>query len=424
MSETIPRRPRRNGLITIVTAIATAAGVAAAVALTTAPASAIPEEDVPPIGTDSGRIALPIHCEITTPDLGDAKIYDLYTHVTIEGVAPTVLGPGQQFFLTQGRGSMTFPKELTSLAGLFGIDRADATIKEMNIGATNASPDVYNIAEDPIELKDIPISPGEDLTVEVPEDGSTFPDIGPFTAPDRGTVTLRFDGALVFVKMKSKWGYTINLKADCKPVAGNALLTKAVGGPAGQPPAAFHGAPMNYPKDIEPNTQFGIINAEYFCTAPGFGKKFRAGVAVGAYTPLSVSRGGSIEFTEASSAIVLPPETVNQMMDLGFEKGSATTRELNIMAEGGSPKVVNVGDGFEIPEQTLVRDKQHVISVPNDGSTLTAGPWRPDAGSSNVRLTLGTAGVDFTVDGISEPISVTCAAPDPEVILLDAPVTE
>ncbi|WP_091455506.1 hypothetical protein [Actinokineospora iranica] len=406
------------------TLTALTAAVSGTVVLTLAvqgSAVALKPAELPPIGADSGRFNLPITCAITMPDLGGVKVLDLPLNVDIQGVAPTQLGPGQQFFLTQGSGSMTFPRWLTDFGATFGFTKVDAVVNQMNIGAANASPAQINITEKPIAIKDIKLEQGKELTVRLPVDQTaTFPDIGPFTAPDSGIVTLQFNSASVMINLKASWGFTMKVKADCKPVAGNALLSMAVGGPAGLPPLAYHNVPMNFPP-IPVNNQIGIINSPYRCTV--LDAPFDVGIAVGAFTPLSVTRTGSIEFTESSGALIIPAATVDKLLKAGITKASGRVKELNLVAEGGSPKISNVlGDGFPIPETTLVQGQDLVVELPPNGATLTAGPWTPDAGSNHVKISLGTASAELSFNGAA-PTSATCAVPSPEVILLDAPVT-
>ncbi|OLR94021.1 hypothetical protein [Actinokineospora bangkokensis] len=419
MSEVQRRRPGR--LRTAVAAVAVAAGAAAGTWAVVPAAEALPVETVPPIGADSGRFALPINCEITLPDFGGIKVLDLPTTVDIQGVAPTQLRPGQQFYLTEGKGGMVFPSWLPSLAGVVGITKVDANLVEMNIGAKGASPSKINISPaGGLLLRDIPLQFGKDLDVRVPVDGGTFPDIGPYTAPADGVVTLQFDSALVDITLKADWGLRLAVKAKCLPVAGNALLSMAVGGEPGGEPVAFHGVPMDQFQPVAANNQVGIINSPYKCTV--LGAPFDVGIAVGANTPLSVKNGGSITFTNASGALVVPKATVDQLIAAGFRKVSGKVNALNLQATGGSPKQLNVlGQGFPIPETALVAGKDIIVPLPPSG-TLTAGPWKPDLLSSHVKISLGTADADLVFDG-GQPTKASCAVPSPEVILLDAPVT-
>lgn len=396
--------------------------LAAAAALACAtPAQALTPTDLPPVGADAGRFSLPIDCAITDTDLGGISVFDLKTSVDIQGVAPASLGPGQQFFLTEGSGSMTFPSWLTGLGAAVGITTADATVREMNIGARNATPAAINLASTPIQIPGIPITGGKDLVVGLPTGGGTFPDIGPYTAPDHGIVTLEFTGAVVDVALKASWGLVLHLRASCTPVAGNGLLSMAVGGAPGQPPAAFHGVPLHYPA-VGVNQQVGIIHAPYRCTA--LGSRFDVGIAVGAQLPLSVDRATGLTFTDASGALVLPAGTVNQLLDAGFTGAAGTVTELTLTVDGGTPTSQNVipAGGIPIPPTAFTRGQPLVVPLPA-GGTLTAGPYLPAAGANHLVVSLGTAAATLRFTGGTGDVSATCAAPDPQVVLYDAPVT-
>ncbi|WP_235960892.1 DUF6801 domain-containing protein [Actinomadura macrotermitis] len=379
------------------------------------PAGALPLKDVPEVGVDTGRFKLPIGCTISMAGL---PFFYLPVDVDVQGVAPVQLGPGQEFWLTQGSGSITFPSWLTALAPLLGLSKADAKITDLSIGASTSTPESINIAKDrPFEVKDIKIDAGKPLKVGLPLSG-TF-DVGPFKAAPSGATTLKFDRALAEVDLRSDAGFSLPIKADCKPSAGNALLKIAIGGPAGQPPAKIKDAPLNF-AEPETNQLIGIINAPYACTLGG--EPMDIGVAVGGHIPLTVKRGGTFSFTESSGALTVPAATVNKLIAKGHTKIAGRVTTLNLRVEGGTPAVQNVAAaGIDIPETTLVRDRKIVVSLPA-GGTLTAGPFTPDAGAKSVAVLLGEAAASFTFDD-GTPATGTCAAPSPKVYLVENPVT-
>jgi len=410
-------RRRRNSLLR--KGLALTATAAAVVALTSAgPAQALNIPDVPAIGVDTGRFNLPISCAITLPDLAGIKILDLGTSVDVQGVVTTSLGPGQQFYLTQGSGFIEFPTWLSELAAAVGINRVDATITELDISASDSTPPSINVAEDPQTIIDIPIESGKPLVVGLPLEG-TF-DVGPYTAPNSGTTTLAFEQAVAHVTLKASWGLQIKVDAKCLPTAGNALLTLGIGGAPGQPPSKITGAPLNFPP-VAPEYLDGIINAPYKCSFGG--ESIDAGIAVGGTIPLSVTRNGSMSFTKASGALTIPKATVNKLLDMGFKGSfSGVVNELNLNVRGGTPAVQNVAQGITIPSTPLVRDKDIILSLPTTG-TITAGPFRPTATSESVAISLGTAKATFRFDGNAGEIAINCAKPFPEVFLVENPVT-
>ncbi|MFD0688083.1 hypothetical protein [Actinomadura fibrosa] len=410
----VRRGPVRTALLAVVGALALLVSV-----LGTPPANAIPPQDLPDVGVDTGRFKLPIACTINFA--GVLPVLWLPLDVDIQGVAPVQLGPGQEFWLTQGSGSITFPDWLTSLAPILGIDKADATISDMSIGATNSTPSAVNIAKDPIKLTGIPVEAGKPLKVGLPAPGASLFDVGPYTAPQSGKVTLGFNSAVAQVDLRSSAGFSLPITADCKPRGGNALLTIAVGGRAGQPPAKIHGAPLNFPEP-KSGELAGIINAPYQCTWNG--QPHDVGIAVGADgIPLTVSKSGSFSFTNASGALTVPKETVNGLLDQGVKTVSGKVSELNLEVEGGTPQTLNVipGQGVPIPATTLVRDQRLVVPLPASG-TLTAGPFTPSSGSQNVRVVLGSASAQLAFNG-GAATQATCGKPSPAVYLVDNPVT-
>ncbi|RAY15993.1 hypothetical protein DPM19_07570 [Actinomadura craniellae] len=380
------------------------------------PAQALPLDNVPEVGVDTGRFKLPINCKIILG--GVLPIFNLGSDVDVQGVAPVQLGPGQEFWLTQGSGNITIPSWLTFLAPLLGITKADARVTDLSIGASNSTPASINIAKEPVEIKDIAFEPGQPLKVGLPlKAGETF-DVGPYTAPGSGSVTFKFDHAVAEITLKSDWGFTLPITADCTASQGNALLTVAVGGPAGQPPAKIHGAPLNFPEPAS-NEVVGIINAPYTCTLGG--QPVDVGIAVGGHFPLSIKKGTNFSFTNASGALTIPAKTVNKLLDMGYTTAAGKVTKLELLTEGGTPASMNVAaNGIDIPTTPLERDKKIVLSLPTNG-TLTAGPFGAAPGSTRIAVALGSAAASFTFNG-STSASATCGTPAPLVYLVDTPV--
>ncbi|WP_207943447.1 hypothetical protein [Actinomadura sp. KC345] len=137
-----------------------------------------------------------------------------------------------------------------------------------------------------------------------------------------------------------------------------------------------------------------------------------------------VGRFGSFSFNEASGALVIPPETVNRLVDQGHGSVSGTVTALNLQVEGGTPATQHVipSGGVAIPETPLVRDRKITVPLPSDG-TLTAGPFRPSSGAETVAVRLGSAAADLSFDGGSGSTPATCDEPSPKVYLVDNTVT-
>lgn len=393
-----------------------------AVAVTTflpATASALDPAHVPSIGADTGRFNFPIRCEIRLPFLGNLRIIDIYGDADITGVAPVQLGPNQDFYLSQGSGALTLPPWLTSLAGLVGINRADATLDSLRIGAMNAVPatiDLANLYD--LTLQDIRIRAGRSLVVGLPTEGNYL--VGPYAAPQDGRIQFRFEGAGADVMLKAFWGLRVAVRADCEAARGNALLSVAVGDNVDPGvPALYENEPLEFPPVASGNL-VGIVNAPYNCT---FGdEQYNVGIAVGAIIPLAVKRNGSIYFTEASGALTLPAETVNRLLDSGVEYVEGRVDELNLVVENGTLENTNVlPDGTELPITYLQYDTPVVLSLPVN-STVTAGPFVPDQDAESMIVGLGSAAGTLYFNGSGEPVPASCPKPEPDALLIDAPI--
>jgi hypothetical protein len=392
----------------------------AAAALAPVTASALDTKLVPSIGADTGRFTLPISCGIKLPEiLGNVEVIKINGTVDIEGIAPVQLGPGQVFYLSQGKGALTLPAWLSSLGGLVTINKADAVVDSLKIGATRSNPATVDLAKlYDLSVKDVPVTAGKDITVGLPKSGNFL--VGPYVAPVDGRVQFRFEGATANVKLKSQIGLVINVRAECAASRGNALLSVAVG-PQIDPsrPARFDGEPLAFPK-VAAGNLVGIVNAPYKCTIAG--QQYDVGIAVGAVIPLAVQRFGSIAFKDASGAITLPAATVNRLLDAGITTLQGKVDELRLIVDRGTPANPNVlPNGTDLPLTTLQRDTPVVLSLPTTG-TVTAGPFRPNWLADTMVVGLGSAAATLQFNGNGEAVKVTCPKPEPDALLVDAPI--
>ncbi|SOD72256.1 hypothetical protein SAMN05892883_1665 [Jatrophihabitans sp. GAS493] len=394
---------------------AIAATLVAVLGLSALPAGAVAAADVPPIGADAGRFNLPITCQIA---LGGVNLIGIDLSVQVQGVAPATLAPGQQFYLTQGSGSMTFPDWIPTLAGLIGGGTADATLTELNIGST-AGNQIINVAQTPIYIPGIQIKSGQALTVGLPKTG-TF-EVGPYTAPKSGTDTLQFAGAKVSIVLHAGLGIDLPLSADCKPKGANALLTMEVG--ASSPNVQkYLGSSMNFP-DVAIGQLVGTITSPYRCQFNG--GNLDVGVAVNGLMPLSISRFDQFAISNASGALVVPTEQVNKLLDQGHSSISGSATALNLLTDNASPKSVNAlsGGAIALPRTPLVRDHPVVLPLPATGTLKTPAMspgWLTSATSMTVWL--GSIAAQLSLDG-GTASAATCATPSPRVILGQFPIT-
>ena len=392
--------------------------LAAAAAATFVPATshALDPTLVPSIGADTGRFTLPIKCGIK---LGTLKVISINGTVDIQGIAPVQLGPGQEFYLTQGKGALTLPGFLSLLGPIVTVTKADAVITSLRIGATRSTPATVDLAQNyDLSVADVPVQFGKTITVGLPEQGDFL--VGPYRAPSDGRVQFRFEGADADVTLKSTLGLKIKVRAECVASEGNALLSVAVGSNVdASKPAKYEGEPLNFPPAGRGEV-VGIVNAPYTCNMNG--KSYDVGIAVGGNFPLAVKRTGTFSFTKASGALIVPASTVNKMLDEGITSVQGRVDELHLAIEGGTEASPNVlPSGTEIPRTVLQRNTKIVLSLPASG-TIAAGPYKPAAGAETMVIGLGSAAATFQFNGNGQNVKATCAKPVPDALLVDAPI--
>lgn len=390
--------------------------LALAAALAPSTSSALDPQLVPSIGADTGRFTLPISCQIS---VGTLKLIKIGGTVDIQGIAPVQLGPGQVFYLSQGSGALTLPAWLTTLGGIVTINKADAVISSLRIGATRSTPATVDLAKlYDLSVADAPVQGGKPLTVGLPKTGDFR--VGPYVAPADGRVQFRFEGATADVTLKSSIGLKIKVHAECLASQGNALLSVAVGSQVdASKPALYEGEPLSYPT-VAAGNLIGIVNAPYKCDIGG--QQYDVGVAVGGVIPLAVKRAGSLSITQASGAITLPAATVNRLMDAGVTTVQGKVDELKLIVDNGTPANPNVlPGGTAIPATTLQRNTAVVISLPTTG-TVTAGPFQPGTSAASMVIGMGSAAASLQFNGSSQVVPVSCPKPEPDALLVDAPI--
>jgi hypothetical protein len=390
--------------------------IAVAAALAPTAASALDTKLVPSIGADTGRFTLPISCAIK---LGTLQVAKINGTVDIQGIAPVQLGPGQQFYLSQGSGALTLPAWLTTLGGLVTIKKADAVVDSLLIGATRSNPATIDLAKNyDLSVTDVPVVAGKPITVGLPKLGNFR--VGPYVAPADGRVQFRFEGATANVTLKGAGTLKVKVRAECAASQGNALLSVAVGNQVDPTkPALYENEPLSYPT-VAAGNLIGIVNSPYKCDIGG--TQYDVGIAVGGVIPLAVKKAGTLSITQASGAITLPAATVNRLLDAGYTSLQGKVDELRLIVDNGSPANPNVlPGGTTIPVTTLVRDTPVTVSLPTAG-TVTAGPFKPTAGAASMVIGMGSAAATLQFNGNGQDVKATCPKPEPDALLVDAPL--
>lgn len=374
--------------------------------------AAITANQVPGPNISAGKFTLPLTCKISLPWLGKLQILELPATVQVGGAMPASLGPGQRFYLSQASGRLTLPSWLSTLAPIIGAAQARAYVPQVNIRGAGATPEIVNMAKTPLTAN-VKLVPGQPISVGLPVTG--FFTVGPWKAPDSGTVTLSFQNAIAKVDLQTSSGATLTtVAANCTTAKALGLATIDVGGAAGQPDGLVEDVDVT--SFTAPPTGFdnGVISAAYQCSF--FGQSFTTAVAFSAISPLSLAAGQKLNFARANGAFVVSPEAVNSLMDRGLTSISGRVKSLNLNADGATPSSIDVVAGKTVTfgPTPLVRGQRAVILVPGSGD-LTVGPFTRN-GTSQIKVQGGT-GV-FEVDTPTGTTTVDCTPPtNPRVFI-------
>lgn len=383
--------------------------------------AALEADKIPPINASVGTFNLPLTCGIKVPALGNLQVWNLATTAAISGAVPASIGPGQNFYLAEGSGTLTMPAWITSLAPIIGAKSANVTLTEINIAAKGATPEVINIANPPLVLSNIPIVAGKPLTAGMPASGVFT--VGPWTAPSSGLVALNFAGAKASVDMlNSKGKKLITITATCAAPADTALLTMEVGGPAGQADGKIENVFVKYPA-ADKNYDSGVMVPRYHCALDG--EAVDIGVAFGAVSPLKLGSDNTLRYQNASGALILPSELVNKMLGRGVTSVSSSIRKLVINTEGATKPSLDVvasnGSSLDVGVQALAADTPFIGVVPKQGD-LTIAPIVKTSASSVLRVSAGEADVDLFYNNGSQAHRLSCTAPSPRIFLGASPL--
>jgi hypothetical protein len=383
--------------------------------------AALEAAKVPPINASVGTFNLPLTCGIKVPALGNLQVWNLATSAAISGAVPAAIGPGQRFYLSEGSGSLTMPAWVTSLAPIIGAKSANVALTEINISAHGATPEVINIAATPLILNGIPIVAGKPLTAGLPSSGVFT--VGPWTAPDAGLVSLNFAGAKANVDMINAKGKKIlTITATCATPPDTALLTMEVGGPAGQPDGKIEDVFVKYPTAAK-NYDNGVMVPRYRCTLDG--QPVEVGIAFGAVSPLKLSSNKTLQYKNASGALILPAPLVNSLLGKGVTSVSSSIRKLIVTTDGATKPSLDVATSnagqLDTSVQPLVPDSPLIAVVPKQGD-LTMPPIVKTSTSSVLRVSAGEAEVDLFYNHTSEAHRLSCGAPSPRIFLGASPL--
>lgn len=407
------RRVLVGACVTMVVGVAMTAGVASATSI-------VPVNPTPgglPDWAESGRINQDVKC--TLPILGSQTFTE-----QMSGTLSTEFAPGQSFYLTDGSGSLTIPSYLVTLLRLFGTKYISGTINTLDFGVLNGSPSTFNAASPAITIPKTQLIAGKALTLQIPGPGNLL-NVGPIDAGLSGDTTLQIGAAGGSVRLLDSSGNPLlglpALGISCSAPSPTVTLiavniaglpTTAVSAPATGQQVNTAPVPLGY--------FAGTVRTPLSCTANGTPVGIDASET--ATDDPNVAQNGSFDFIDASGSLTLPASYVNTLISEGVASASGSISTLDIDQDGGSPAVVNAADpAFTVGSHQLVANQPITINLPEGGGSYTVGPFGVGTGSVDIQ-TQGPAGgtlnlADAGGNPVGSPVTVSCAAPSPQVIV-------
>ncbi len=365
-----------------------------------------------PLGAQAGSLNLPLSCAL--PIIGNTTFV-----VTMSGVAGTTLGPGQQFSLTGGHGSLQVPQALTNLGVSIGATKAAATLTDLEILAAGATPSSINAASPPLSVT-APVGTGVTSSVMIPASGTLT--IGPFTAGPSGQVQISIGAAVASITLENASGpiggtLSVNCTAP-SPVVPLADIT--IGGPSGQAPQKFA---ISEPIPTMPVGFIqGSLNIPLNCALTG-ASALTMGAELTGTLPAELPAGSPFYFQDTSGVLEIPGSLVTALIAAtGAAQASGSITDLEIDATGATPTSMNAAAvPITINPVNLTAGQGLNLPLPQSG-VLTVGPFTSGAAGGTTALSMGTATgtlqpADASGNPIGSPLTLSCDAPSPAVTL-------
>jgi hypothetical protein len=208
-------------------------------------------------------------------------------------------------------------------------------------------------------------------------------------------------------------------------LAATALLLTSAAGVGDAALAAASGTPVTDATQAQPiipsNSQMGRLRLPYKCSFPILGDQTVGVDMQGTFTTL-LAPGQQYFFSDGKGAIEVPGNLTQLLSLIGVTKFDTTVTEFNINAQNATPTTKNaLAKPLVLKDVPITPGKSSSIPIPADGSLLKIGPFTAGQ-SGTAALTMGSAKAQLTLknkDGgtVLWPLDITCAAPNPDVVL-------
>lgn len=395
-------------------------GACAALAMASAVSSAEAALPTIPVNSKVGSLQMPVTCDF--PIVGQQTV-----KLTMTGAVQNNLGPGQPFFLSDTSAIMEVPASVVNLVTTFlRATSVSGTITQMKINGTNLSPATLDAAATPLAFGPVAFTKGKAAQIPIP--GSSFMQIGPFTAGTAGTAEVALGETAASLTLVGGKGGKLNIpmKVSCSaPSPSSTVLSMTVGGASSTTVATVASGLKADAFNPGLNTQVGMLYYTTKCNVAGLIQD--SYVKLIGTMPTSVKAGEQFSMTNSYGELHLPPASVNQMLTFfpTANSLSATLSVNNIMATNTVEGSVNsAAKTLTTSAAPLVRDQETVLRIPATG-TLTVGPFTAKTAGTPSVITVGASNATLlpAMGGlVLLPLSSVCGVPSPAINIADLPV--
>ncbi|KAA2250173.1 hypothetical protein F0L68_39205 [Solihabitans fulvus] len=395
-----------------------AGGVLVAALAVVPTAGAAPVSPAVPAGAEIGQVNFPFSC--TMPIIGTQTV-----NVGLSGTLTSQLGSGQQFYLSDGAGTLTIPANVVNLIAALGADSMSGTVNTLQITATGATPASLDAANGtPIVIPSTKLVADQPVVLPLPADGLLT--VGPYTAGTSGIANLGVGGSTATINLADASGNPVLYPLDVTCDAPNPTVSLAavnIGGPAGLPPAQPSTGARAVFGDIPLGSLTGSVNLPLSCTVSGLGSQDISGTLTGTFARV-VPGGSQFSITGGGGSLNYSASAVNAIL---AQYPTATTAsgsltDFEVQADNATPASVNAASpAIAVGQTALTAGQAASVPIPSGTDTLTIGPFTAGPSGGQVTLSAGSSGGTITVQDAGGTTlgsaQISCATPNPRVAL-------
>jgi hypothetical protein len=355
-----------------------------------------------PYNSQYGTVNIAYHCNVKG---GALPVLNVDLDAALTALFPLDAAAGQPFYVTDSRGTATFPAKSVNLLRSLGVFKISGHTQRFDLTADGATPNVINAAaENEIDIPKVDLVKDQALSLTLP----TKPmKIGPYVAT-KGVVDIGVGRIVTKLDAYGLGGIKIPADAslDCaSPKPKQLVALVPIGGTADPTGVDIPG----HIEEANVPVGGGLLGAviPVACTFPGYGT-YTLGVNVNAYVPtLAVHTGQSWSFLSGHGYVRLPTELVDAFYAKHPNVASSDVEltELQTVSQNSFPEKQNYLTKPTYGEEiTLTKGQSAFGTFPKGGTMLP--PENSKAGKVGVmRVYLGEiAGNTQLRDAAGNPV--------------------